>query len=178
MATPTVSSTEVPSAVEAKPDFLAPDFILATLTWVSFFALLFILQKFAWKPILAGLQSREDYIRQSLTDADKAKESLAQAETLKAQILNDAKSQAAQIIDESRKSARALATDIEQKAKLNAQDTITNAQAQIEGERIKLKETLTKESAEVAISLAGKILQDNTNTDHNRRLLEVALKQL
>ncbi len=159
-------------------NILAPDVIMMVLTWVTFFTLLLILKKFAWKPILEGLQKREDDIRQSLVDADKTKEHLQQAESLKAQIINDAKAQAAQIIDDSRKSARVLAADIEQKAKQNAQEAVTNAQAQIEGERLRLKETLTKESATIAIALAGKILQENTDTEHNRRLLESALKQL
>ena len=56
-----------------QPGILSPDITLVILTWISFFALLVILHKFAWKPILAGLKQREDYIRKSLEDADKIK---------------------------------------------------------------------------------------------------------
>ena len=162
----------------AKLDILTPDVTMVILTWVTFFALLFILKKFAWKPILDGLQKRENYIRQSLEDADKAKAQLAQVETAKAQILNEAKIQAAQIIDGARKSAGELAHDIESKAKLNAQDIVRNASAQIEGERQRLREALKKESVGIAISLAGKILKENTNTDKNRHLIQEAVSAL
>ena len=162
----------------AKMDILTPDVTMVILTWVTFFALLFILKKFAWKPILDGLQKREDYIRQSLEDADKAKAQLSQVDAAKAQILNDAKAQAAQIVDGARKSAAQLAHDIESKAKQNAQDIARNASVQIEGERQRLREALKKESVGIAISLAGKILKENTDTDKNRRLVEEAVNQL
>ena len=145
---------------------------------MTFFALLFILKKFAWKPILDGLQKREDYIRQSLEDADKAKAQLAQVDAAKAQVLNDAKAQAAQIVDGARKSAGELARDIESKAKQNAHDIARNASVKIEGERQRLREALKKESVGIAISLAGKILKENTDTDKNRRLVEEALSQI
>ena len=174
----TTASTEASASVAHKPDILAPDVVLASLTWLTFFALLFILQKYAWKPILSGLKEREDYIRQSLLDADKTKEQLTEAEALKAKIVDEAKSQAAGIIDDARKTARALAIDIEQKAKQTAQDTVTNANAQIASERLRIKETLTKESAEIAIQLAGKILNENSDNERNRKLVESALKQI
>ncbi len=47
------------------------------------FFLLIILHQFAWKPILAGLKQREDYIRKSLEDADKIKAQLAEVEAAK-----------------------------------------------------------------------------------------------
>ncbi len=159
-------------------NILAPDLLMVVLTWVTFFALLFILKKFAWKPILQGLKNREDYIRKSLEDADAAKAQLAQVETTRNQILNEARSQALQIVDDSRKSAAALAHEIEAKAKLNAQDIVNNAKAQIEGERQRLIEALKKQSVGIAISLAGKILKENTDTQKNRDLVNEAVKQL
>lgn len=162
----------------AAPNILTPDVTMVILTWVTFFALLFILKKFAWKPILDALQRREDHIRQSLADADKIKAELAQIEAAKAQVLDDAKTQAGQIIDDARKAARALAHDIEAKAKQNAQDTVNNAGVQIEGERQHAREALKKESVNLAIALAGKILKENSDTEKNRKLVNEALQQL
>ncbi len=162
----------------AQTNILTPDVTMVILTWVTFFILLFILKKFAWKPILEGLQQREDYIRQSLDDADKAKAQLAQVEGTKAQILNDAKTQASQIIDDARKTAMDLAHSIETKAKQNAQEIVKNAQAQIEGERQHVRQALKEESVHIAIALAGKILKENSDTDKNRRLVDAAIPQL
>ena len=161
-----------------KLDILTPDIVMVILTWITFFALLFILKKFAWKPILDGLQQREDYIRKSLEDADKAKAELAKIEAIKTQMLNEAKIQGAQIIDDARKSSRELGHDIEVKAKQNAHDIMQNAAIQIEGERQRVREALKKESAQIAIGLAGKILKENVDTDKNRRLVNEAVGTL
>src|ERR1019366_3725520 len=106
------------------PGILSPDVTLVILTWISFFALLIILHKFAWKPILAGLKQREDYIRKSLDDADEIKNQLAQVEAVKGRILEEAKEKASAIIEQSRKTGNELAGQIEQRAKKNAESII------------------------------------------------------
>jgi len=163
---------------EQAPSILTPDFTMVILTWVTFFLLVFILKKFAWKPILDALQKREDYIRHSLEDADKAKAQLAEVEGTKAKILNEAKTQAAQIINDARKTARDVAHDIEAAAKTNAQSIVHNASAQIDGERQRVRDALKKESAQVAIALAGKILKEDTDTAKNRKLVEDEIRKV
>lgn len=165
-------------ATSSGSNLLAPDVTMVILTWTTFFILLAILTKFAWKPILENLKKREDHIRQSLKDADTIKAQLAQMEAAKFQMLNDAKQQASQIIDEARKVGRDLAHDIEVKAKANAQEIVTSANAQIEGELQRVRRVLKKESVDTAIALAGKILKENSDTEKNRRLVEEAVEQL
>src|SRR5579862_6881795 len=103
------------------PGILSPDTTLVILTWVSFISLLVILHKFAWKPILAGLKQREDYIRKSLEDADKVKAEFAAIEVSKAKILDEAKDKGNVIIEQSRKVGNELAAQIEGRAKKNAE---------------------------------------------------------
>lgn len=173
------STTEVPTeSHQPKGDILTPDITMLILTWVTFFALLVILHKFAWKPILEALQKREKEIRDTLDNADKAKAQLAQIEIEKQKILNEAKGQAAQIIEQSRKTAKDLAADVEAKSRKQSQDLIASAHAEIAGEKQRLLKDLRQESAQVAISLAGKIIQENMDNDKNRRLVEEAVKQL
>lgn len=157
---------------------LPSDVTMVILTWVTFFCLLVLLHKFAWKPILQALQKREKEIRDALENADKAKAQLANIEQEKQKVLNEAKTQAAQIIDQGRRTARDLATDIEGKSRQHAQSIIQSAHAQIAGEKQRLLKTLRQESAEVAIALAGKIIKENMDKDKNRRLVEEAVKQL
>lgn len=166
------------AAASSGGNLLSPDLMMVVLTWVTFFILFAILKKYAWKPILEALEKREDFIRRSLEDADRAKQQLAEIETEKAQIINAAKSHAAQIIDEARKTATIVAHDTENKARASAQDMLKNAQTQIEGERQKVRQALKVESVDTAIILAGKILKENTDTDKNRRLVEEAVKEL
>lgn len=173
-----VETTTAAASSSGGSNLLSPDLMMMVLTWVTFFTLLAILKKFAWKPILEGLQKREDYIRKSLDDADKAKAQLAQIEAEKTQIISAAKSQASLIIDEARKTATGVAHETENKARNNAQEMLKNAQSQIEGERQKVRQALKEESVGIAIVLAGKILKENTDTEKNRRLVEEAVKEL
>src|SRR5262245_23262614 len=108
------------AAVEHKPDLLSPDLTMLILTWVTFAALVVILKKFAWKPIIDSLQKREDYIRESLEQADKVRAQLADAEGVKSKILDDARTEASKIIQDSRQTAGAVAAEIEANAKRHA----------------------------------------------------------
>jgi len=160
------------------PGILTPDVTLVILTWISFFSLLIILHRFAWKPILAGLKEREDYIRKSLDDADKVKIQLAEAEIAKGKILDEAKEKANAIIEQSRKAGNELAGQIEGRAKKSAEEIINSAHEEIQGERERVRNALKKESAQTAVSLAEKILKENCDTEKNRNLINQALKDV
>ncbi len=166
------------SATSSGAGILTPDALMVILTWVTFFILLFILQKYAFKPIMENLQKREKEIHDALENADKAKVQLAHIEEEKQKILNTARAQGIQIIEQSRRTARDLAANIETKSHQNAWEMIQIAHEQIEGEKQKLLKTLRQESAEAAITLAGKIIKENMDQDKNRRLVEEAIKQL
>ena len=161
-----------------QPGILSPDVTLVILTWISFFGLLIVLHKFAWKPILAGLKQREDYIRKSLDDADKIKSQLAQVEAAKKVILDEAKERAHVIVEQSRKMGNELAGQIEGRAKKSAEEIISSAHQEIEGERERVRDALKKESAQTAVSLAEKILKENLDTEKNRKLINQAIKDM
>ena len=160
------------------PGILSPDTTLVILTWLSFFTLLVILHKFAWKPILLGLKQREDYIRKSLEDADKLNKQLAEAEATKGKILDEAKQRANAIIEQSRKMGAELAGQIEGRAKKNAEEIIHSAHQEIEGEYERARNALKKESVQTAISLAEKILKENLDNEKNRNLINQAIKDI
>jgi len=161
-----------------QPGMLSPDTTLVILTWISFFALALILHKFAWKPILIGLKQREDYIRKSLDDADKIKDQLVEVEAAKGKILDEAKQRGNAIIEQSRKMGNDLAVQIEQRAKKNAEEIVSSAHQEIEGERERVRNALKKESAQTAVSLAEKILKENLDTKKNRDLINQAIKEI
>jgi F-type H+-transporting ATPase subunit b len=177
--TPTTAQTQAPAEVhEQGGNILAPEVLLVCLTWATFFIVLVVLQKFAWKPILAGLKQREDHIRTSLTDADKIKAELAAIEVSKAKILDEAKTQGNVIIEQSRKVGNDLAVQIEGRAKKNAEEIINSARQEIEGERERVRNALKKESVQTAVSLAEKILKENLDSEKNKNLINQALKDV
>ena len=157
---------------------LDPEKIMAILLWATFFCVLFILQKFAWKPILAGLKQRENDIRKSIENADKIKAELAAIEVSKGKILEEAKDKGNVIIEQARKVGSELAAQIEARAKKNAEEIINSAHQEIEGERERVRNALKKESVQTAVSLAEKILKENLDSEKNKNLINQALKDV
>ena len=162
----------------AKVDILTPDVTMVFLTWLTFFLLLFVLKKFAWKPILDGLQRREDYIRESLKEADEARRQLQEVQVEKERILEEARQRSQMIVEDSRRSAAELSKQSDQKAKANARQILESAHQQTEGERERVRRQLRQESAAVAVTLASKIIKENMENDKNRRLVQEALKEI
>jgi F-type H+-transporting ATPase subunit b len=169
---------EVDASPHAKDaSLMSPDATMLVLTWVTFFLLLAILQKFAWKPIVTALENRENYIRKSLEEADQIKSSFTDIQASKEKILSEAHKNAQDIIDQSRKRAQEVAKTIEERAKEHAQEILQSAHQQIEGERDRVKTALRRESADMAIGLAGKIMKENVDNDKNRKLIDQAIKE-
>lgn len=175
------STVSVPSSEHAQsssPDIFAPDLIMLILTWVTFFSLLFILQKFAWKPILAALQKREETIRASLEQADKIKTSFDEIQQSKDEVLAKAHRSAQDIVEQSRKRAQDLAHSIEERAKAHAQEIVEAAHQQVEGEKERAIAAVRRDSAQVAIGLAGKIMGENLDNEKNRKIAERYIKEI
>ena len=151
---------------------------LVILTWVVFLALLGILYKFAFKPILNALDARENKIRQSLDDADQARAQLEQVESTRAQVISDAEQEAKEIIQKAREGADEAGRNIKDKAKQEAQILIENAERDISEKENQARARLRGESADLAISLASKIVGENLDDEKNRSLTDKLIKEI
>lgn len=148
------------------------------LTWVVFISMTVFLYKIAWKPILAVLAKREATIKKSLDDAEKARQDLAGVQAKTKQILAEAEAKSREMMHNAKASAGELATAIENKAKEEARQLIADAQREITGAAEKARASLRKESAELAIGLAGKILRENLDSGKNKALVEKYMKEV
>jgi len=163
-------------ASHQSPSVMSPDISLMVLTWITFFSLLAILYKFAWKPILEALEKREQTIRQSLDDADAAQKKLAELNASTEKIISEARQQSQGIIEESRKSAMELSKVIQKKAKEEADILLTNVRKELSADVETARHALRKESVEIAVHLATKIIQENMDSSKNRKIIEEQLK--
>ena len=182
MSEPSFSEhTEMPlpaGETPTQPQLFTPEINVLLLTWVTFFALLAILYKFAWKPILAGLDKREEGIRRSVDEAEKIHGEYEKVEEEKKKILNHADQEAKGIILQSRKAAVVAANVVEQKAKEEAQILLENAQREIKAEVEKAESSLRQKSVEMVMSLASRLVQENLDSVKNRKLVEKALDEI
>ncbi len=147
-------------------------------TWVTFLALLAILWKFAWGPILASLDKRESDIRDSVDNAAKIKSELETLEATKEKIISSANEEAKDIVANARKAAVEASKVIDGNAKEKAKILIENTTRELKAEEEKARAILRKESADLAMAIAGKLIDENLDDEKNRQLTDKVIKEM
>jgi F-type H+-transporting ATPase subunit b len=155
-----------------------PDPGLFIWTILTFLVLLALLAKFAWRPLLDALESRQQGIRKALDDAQTAKQELERLQQESAQILRKARADAEVLITQSRADADRLREEIRQKAKADAEGIIRNAERQIQLETGRALQQIRTEAVDLSVMIASKIIQRNITKEDNERLIADALKQV
>jgi len=155
-----------------------PDPGLFIWTIVTFLVLLTLLAKFAWRPLLTALDSRQETIRKALDDAAQAKLELEKLQRESAEIIKQARVEAEQVIARSRSDAERLKEELRQKAKADAEGIIRNAERQIQLETGRAIQQLRHEAVDLSVTIASKLLQRNLSAADNERLIEEALRQM
>ena len=163
---------------EVESDLLTPDTRMLVLTWVTFVLLLLVLYKFAWKPILKALDEREALIRKAVDDAEKAREELARVHATRHELIAEAQRTAKEVVHEARQAAAEASHVIERKAKEEAHISLENARRDIRDETEKARIILRKESAAIAVELAGKLIERNLDTENNRKLVDECMERI
>ncbi len=155
-----------------------PDVSLMILTWLAFIVLLFVLTKYAWKPILDNLDQREETIRRSVEEADRIRRQMEQLEQTKAQMIEETRQKSALMIEEARKASRNAGKVIEDQAKSQAQITLENAERDAKEASNKAYFELKKQSADLVIALASRLVRENMNEEKNKKLVNDVLKDI
>jgi len=155
-----------------------PDPGLFIWTIITFLVLLGLLAKFAWRPLLRALDSRQESIRKSLDDARQAKQELERLQQESAQIIRQARVEADGIIGRSREDAERLREDLKQKARAEADAVVKNAERQISLETARALQQIRTEAVDLSVMIASKIIQRNLSKEDNERLIDEALRQV
>jgi F-type H+-transporting ATPase subunit b len=147
-------------------------------TWVIFLLLLFVLRKWAWGPILGTLEAREQRIQQALEGAAREREEAGQLLEQQRQLLEGSRERAQQILADSRKAAERLRSELLDEARAQKDQIVARAKDEIERERDQALEVLRRETVDLSIAAAGRVLQKNLDAEENRRLVEEYLERL
>jgi F-type H+-transporting ATPase subunit b len=137
-----------------------------------------LLAKFAWRPLLQSLAAREETIRKSLADAEKARQELERLNQESEAIIRQARVEAENIVAASRAGAERLRAELRDKARSEAEGIIKNAERQIQLETARALEQIRNEAADISVAIASKLIQKNITREDNERLIDDALKQL
>jgi F-type H+-transporting ATPase subunit b len=126
---------------------------------VTFGILLFILKKFAWKPILDTLSAREKTIEDSLNQATQARAEMAQLTAKNEELLNQAKEERNKILHEAKEAAEKVKTEMLNRAQVEVEQKIQTAFREIE---IQKKAAITEVKNSVgllALDIAEKVIR-------------------
>jgi F-type H+-transporting ATPase subunit b len=155
-----------------------PDPGLFIWTIITFLVLVTLLAKFAWRPLLAALDSRQETIRKSLDDAQQARQELERLNKESAEIIRAARVEAESIISRSRVDGERLREELKQKARTEADHIFRNAERQIQLETGRALQQIRKEAVDLSVMIASKIIQRNISKEDNERLIADALTQI
>jgi len=154
------------------------NFALAFWTAVTCALLLVVLGKFAWKPILETIETREKTIAEAI---ESAKRERAEAEKAAADMrasLEKARGEASEMIRRNQAEVAAAKNELMAAARKESEALLAQARASIEEERRAAVAGLRAQVVDIAIEAAGRLLQTQMDEKKQRQLVEEYLARL
>jgi F-type H+-transporting ATPase subunit b len=148
-----------------------PDFGLLFWMVVSFSILLFILKKFAWKPILKALADRENSIDEALKAAQLAKDEMTKLQADNEKILREAIIEREKIVKEAREMKDSIVRDAKTQAAVEAGNVMENAKVAIEQEKAAAIGEIKEIISNFSIDIAEKILRERLADEEQQKKL-------
>jgi len=151
-----------------------------TIFWtaVTFVALLVILTKVGWKPILKMLDERERTIKESLEQAQKARIEAEKTLASQSEILEAARKEAGDIIARARQSAQEAREEIVVKARSEGDKLLQRAKREIELSRDKAIEEIRDLSVDLAMAATQKLIGKTLNKEDHQKIIQESLSEL
>ena len=132
-----------------------------TIVWmlIIFGIVLFILRKFAWKPILNALKDREESIAQALSSAEEAKKEVAGLKADNDRIIAEARQEKNIILKEAKEIKDKIIAEAKEKAIEETSKSVLLAKQQIEAEKTAAINDLKRQVAELSVMIAEKVIR-------------------
>lgn len=136
---------------------------------LSFLIVLFILKKFAWKPILKSLKDREDSIESALTSAEEAKKEMARLKADNEKILSEARQERDGILKEAREVKEKIIADAKEAAGNEANRIVMDARQEIEHQKALAMTEIKNLVASYSIEIAEKLLRRELSSESKQK---------
>jgi F-type H+-transporting ATPase subunit b len=156
-------------------DLITPSIGLIFWNTVVFVILLFLLSKFAWKPILGAVKKREESINNALQAAENAKAEMAKLQSQNEEILQQARIERDQMLKEARDSRDRMIAEAKSKASEEADRMIAAARDSIRNEKLAAITDLKNQVAVLSVEIAEKILRQELSSAEKQQALANSL---
>src|SRR2546425_12776073 len=145
---------------------------------ISFCIVAYLLQRFAYKPILAVLEERRRTIEEGQLNAEKIRKQLAEAEKRYQEILAKANADAQRMIDEARESAAHLSERKQREAITAGEQILAKAKEAAALEHERQMQTLKRELGRLVVDTTAKVTGKVLTNEDQKRLQEEAARQV
>jgi len=163
---------------EGEPTVFAGPVLQSAAAIVVFLLLLALLYKYAWGPILVGLQERENKIKHDLEEAEADARQAAEVLRQHEQKLAAAQAEAMQIIERGRTEAQRIGSQLRADAQAEMDQIRKRAEADIRTAKQQAINELYSEAATLSTRIAEKILKRQMNAEDHRALVQESLEAL
>ncbi|WP_374551525.1 F0F1 ATP synthase subunit B [Flavobacterium sp.] len=160
---------------------LLEQFSLGLFFWmlVIFVGLIFLLKKFAWKPILNAVNEREEGIKNALLSAENAKKEMQNLKSDNEKLLAEARAERDAMMKEAREIREKMINDAKIEAQTQGEKMIEQAKAAIESEKNAAMADLKNQVSSLSLSIAEKILKDElSNKEAQTKIVEKMLDEV
>lgn len=146
-------------------DFSPGLFIVQTILLLG---LIFLMVKFAWKPILNSLNEREEGISDALAAAEAAKKEMQNVTADSERLLKEARVERESMIKEAREMKEKIVADAKELAQAEGDKMIKQAQAAIESEKKAAVADIKNQVATLSLEIAEKVIKGQLSNDNNQ----------
>ena len=157
---------------------LIEDFSFGLFIWqvLIFVVLIFLLKKFAWKPILDAVNEREDGIKNALLSAENAKKEMQNLQASNERTLQEARLERDNLLKDAREIKDKMIADAKEEAQTQGLRMIEQAKIAIESEKNAAMAELKLHVSTLSVEIAEKLLKDElSNKDSQMKLVEKML---
>jgi len=148
------------------------------LQMVVFVLLIWFTMSKIWPLILGAMEERTRKIAMGLAAAEKGRDELAQAEQRSEAVLREARERAHQIVEQAQRRANEMIEQAKHTAAAEGQRLVTAAQHQIELEAARVRESLRRDVAHLAVETASKLLEREIDARAHADLLDKLAAQI
>jgi len=145
---------------------------------ISFLIVCFLLQKFAYKPILNVLEERRERIAEGLANADKIKQQLAEAEIRYNEIISKANADAQKMLDEAKASATVLSDRKTQQAISEAEQILAKAREAAAADHDRMLADLKREVGRLVVNATSRVTGKIITPEDQKRISEETAGQI
>ncbi len=148
-----------------------PDFGLVFWMVLSFSLLVFILKRYAWKPILKALKERDDSIEKAMMAAEQARNEMSILQTRNEDLLKEAIHEREKIIKEAREMRESILREAKSQAVVEANKVMENAKVSLAHEKAEALAEIKNIIATYSIDIAEKIVNERLKEDNRQKEL-------